>query len=81
MSIIAFITDFGTNDHFVGSMKGAILGIDPNATLVDITHAIAPGDVSSAALALLLSFSDFLREIRTFFDQIPGSLFSHSFNF
>jgi S-adenosyl-L-methionine hydrolase (adenosine-forming) len=59
MSIIALITDFGTADHFVGSMKGAILDIDPNATLVDITHAIAPGDVRSAALSLLLSFSDF----------------------
>jgi hypothetical protein len=59
MSIIALITDFGTADHFVGSMKGAILGIDPNATLVDITHAITPGDVRSAAFSLLLSFSDF----------------------
>jgi S-adenosylmethionine hydrolase len=62
MSIIALITDFGTSDHFVGSMKGAILGIDPNATLVDITHAIAPGDVPAAAFSLLLSFSDFPRK-------------------
>jgi S-adenosyl-L-methionine hydrolase (adenosine-forming) len=61
MSIIALITDFGTADHFVGSMKGAILAIDPKATLVDITHAIAPGDVPAAAISLLLSFADFPR--------------------
>ncbi len=61
MSIIALITDFGTADHFAGSMKGAVLNINPRATLVDITHAIAPGDVRSAAFSLLLSYSDFPR--------------------
>jgi Uncharacterized conserved protein len=59
MSIIALLTDFGTADHFVGSMKGAILGIDPHASLVDISHSIAPGDVPSAAFSLLVSYSDF----------------------
>lgn len=59
MSIIALITDFGTEDHFVGSMKGAILGVYPRATLVDITHAITPGDARAAAFSLLLSYSDF----------------------
>jgi len=61
MSIIALITDFGTADHFVGSMKGAVLNINPRATLVDITHAIDPGDIRSAAFSLLLSYSDFPR--------------------
>ena len=61
MSIIALITDFGTADHFAGSMKGAMLNINPRATIVDITHAIAPGDIRSAAFSLLLSYADFPR--------------------
>jgi len=38
--IIALLTDFGTKDHFVGAMKGAILTINPEAQIVDITHEI-----------------------------------------
>ena len=40
--IITLTTDFGLTDGFVGAMKGVILSINPDATLVDITHAIAP---------------------------------------
>jgi len=46
-------TDFGVQDWFVGTMKGVILGIAPQAKLVDITHEIAPGDVRSGAFALM----------------------------
>jgi hypothetical protein len=35
--LIALLTDFGTQDHYAGTMKGGILGICPDATLVDIT--------------------------------------------
>jgi S-adenosyl-L-methionine hydrolase (adenosine-forming) len=59
MPIIALITDFGTRDWYVASMKGALLGIAPQATVVDITHEIAPGDVRSAAYVLLSTFRDF----------------------
>jgi S-adenosylmethionine hydrolase len=59
MSIVALITDFGTSDGYVGSMKGVMLGINPSVTLVDITHAIAPGDIASAAFVLLSTFNDF----------------------
>jgi S-adenosylmethionine hydrolase len=57
--IIALLTDFGSRDHYVGSMKGVILGICPDATLVDITHDIAPQDVLSGALELSAAFSYF----------------------
>ncbi len=50
--IIALLTDFGVADHYVGSMKGVILGICSDATLVDITHDIAPHDVLGGALEL-----------------------------
>ena len=50
--VITLTTDFGTRDWFVGTMKGVILKLAPRATLVDITHEIAPGDIPSAAFAL-----------------------------
>ncbi|MBD3314738.1 MAG: hypothetical protein GF344_03040 [Chitinivibrionales bacterium] len=52
MSIITFLTDFGTHDWFVASMKGVALGINPAAALVDITHDIDQGDITSAAFVL-----------------------------
>ncbi len=39
--VIALLSDFGTRDHYAGTMKGVILGICPEATLVDITHDVA----------------------------------------
>jgi S-adenosylmethionine hydrolase len=50
--IITLTTDFGTRDPWVGIMKGVILGICPDARLVDLTHEIAPQDVLEAAMAL-----------------------------
>lgn len=47
--IITLTTDFGTADGFVGTMKGVILGINPQATIVDITHDIAPQNVEEGA--------------------------------
>src|SRR5215207_9570107 len=53
--VIALLSDFGTSDHYVGMMKGVIIGICPDATLVDITHDIAPHDVMDGALELAAS--------------------------
>ena len=38
--IIALLTDFGRRDAYVGVMKGVILTICPDATLVDLTHDV-----------------------------------------
>ena len=43
--VIALLTDFGTRDHYAGTMKGVVLGICPDATLVDISHDVAAHDV------------------------------------
>lgn len=59
MSIITLLTDFGAQDHFVGAMKGAILSINPDARIVDITHEIPPQDVRAAAFNLLAVYKDF----------------------
>jgi S-adenosylmethionine hydrolase len=47
--IITLTTDFGLTDGFVGTMKGVILGINPDVTIVDITHDIAPQNVEQGA--------------------------------
>src|SRR5271154_4412253 len=49
---ITLTTDFGTSDHFVGTMKGVILGISPRARIVDISHEIAPQDINEAAFVI-----------------------------
>ncbi len=50
--IITLTTDFGLSDAYVGVMKGVILGINPRAQVVDITHAIPPQDIHEAAFLI-----------------------------
>ena len=57
--VIALLSDFGTKDHYVGMMKGVIIGICPDVTLVDITHEIAQHDVLDGALELAASYKFF----------------------
>ena len=47
--MITLLTDFGTADHFVGAMKGAILSVDPDARIVDVTHEIPAYDERDTA--------------------------------
>ena len=49
---VALLSDFGLRDHYVGAMKGVILGICPDAVLVDITHDVPVHDVLTAGLEL-----------------------------
>lgn len=51
--IITLLTDFGTEDGYVGAMKGVILSGVPDATIVDISHNIEPYNVRQAAYTLL----------------------------
>ncbi len=57
--IVTLLTDFGTADAFVGIMKGVILGINPSAQLVDLTHEIPAHDVESAAFVLHTAYPHF----------------------
>lgn len=59
MRIITLTTDFGTEDWFVGTMKGVIASINPRATVVDIAHAIHNGNVRAGAFALAASYKYF----------------------
>ena len=47
--VITLTTDFGTADPFVAAMKGVILGINPQAAIVDLTHDVPPQDICSGA--------------------------------
>ncbi len=69
---IALLTDFGTKDYFVGAMKGAILSINENARIIDITHEIPSQDIKSASFTLRACYRDFPR--RTIFVAVvdPG---------
>ncbi len=58
-SIITMITDFGTNDHYVGVMKGVVLGINPDATIVDISHGVRQQDIRQGAYLLRSSYRYF----------------------
>jgi S-adenosylmethionine hydrolase len=57
--LIALLTDFGLRDHYAGTMKGVVLGICPDATLVDLTHEIPPHDVLTGALELAAAYRYF----------------------
>jgi S-adenosyl-L-methionine hydrolase (adenosine-forming) len=50
--VITLLTDFGLEDAYVGVVKGVLLGINPRAQLVDLTHAVPPQDVRRASLLL-----------------------------
>lgn len=57
--IITLTTDFGTRDIFVGVMKGVILSINPQATIIDITHDIAPQNVAQGAFLFAKAYQYF----------------------
>jgi S-adenosylmethionine hydrolase len=57
--VIALLSDFGGRDHYAGTMKGVILGICPEATLVDIAHDVAAHDVLEGALQLAATYRYF----------------------
>ena len=57
--LITLITDFGTDDHFVGTMKGVILNINPAVEIVDITHNVGAYDIFDAAYSLSQSYRFF----------------------
>jgi len=58
-SVIALLTDFGTTDYFVGSLKGVILSINPNISIVDISHEVPAQDIESGAFTLFAAHPAF----------------------
>jgi len=61
LPVITLLTDFGTADYFVGAVKGAILSVNPNVVIVDITHEIPAQDIEAGAFVLLAAYKTFPR--------------------
>jgi S-adenosylmethionine hydrolase len=57
--LITLTTDFGLNDHFVGTMKGVILNINPSAQIFDICNSVQSFDILDGALTIAQSYSYF----------------------
>jgi hypothetical protein len=57
--ILTLTTDFGLSDHYVGAMKGVILGICPQAQIVDITHEIGAYDITEGAYTIAQAYRSF----------------------
>jgi hypothetical protein len=57
--VVSLLTDFGTGDGFVGTMKGVIYSISPNAKIVDLSHDIAPQDIDGASYVIARSYPYF----------------------
>lgn len=59
VSPIALLSDFGTRDWFVAEMKAAIACVNGQATVIDITHELPPGDIRAGAFVLRSCFRTF----------------------
>src|SRR5436190_23539094 len=57
--LVTLLTDFGTADWFVASMKGVLARLAPGTGIIDITHDISPGDMRAGAFALAASYRFF----------------------
>ena len=51
-NLVAFYTDFGLNDPYVGQLKGAVKSVNPAAELLDLSHDSAAFDISVASYVL-----------------------------
>lgn len=54
-NLVAFYTDFGINDPYVGQLKGAVKSVNPSAELLDLSHDSSVFDVSAASYLLAKS--------------------------
>lgn len=57
--LVTLLTDFGITDGYVGTMKGVILNVVPDAQLIDISHQITPQNVRQAAYVLYTAYAFF----------------------
>lgn len=72
MSIVTVLTDFGTDNEFVGVMKGVIYGIAPEARIVDLTHNIPRHNVREGAISIWRAYPYFPQGTAHVFVVDPG---------
>jgi S-adenosylmethionine hydrolase len=61
-SIITLTTDFGYEDAYVGAMKGAILSINPAASIIDVSHSVGPQNILQGAFLLSAAYRYFPKD-------------------
>jgi len=61
-SIITLTTDFGYDDAYVAAVKGAILSINHEANIIDISHSIKPQNILQAAFILSVAYRYFPKQ-------------------
>jgi len=59
MALVTFMSDFGTEDHYVAAVKASLLRANPGINIVDISHQIIPSDIGHAAYILKNVYKDF----------------------
>lgn len=59
MPLITLTTDFGTKDHFVGAVKGAIYSSISDVHIVDISHEITPFNITETAYIVKNAYKNF----------------------
>jgi len=59
--ILTLTTDFGLSDHYVGSMKGVILGICPRAQIIDISHQVNAYAIAEGGFTIAQAYRYFPR--------------------
>ena len=59
MSLITLTTDFGTKDHFVGAIKGAIFNEIADINIVDISHQVSPFNITETAYIVKNAYQNF----------------------
>src|SRR2546423_4693941 len=70
--IITLTTDFGEDSPYVASMKGVILGINPAARLVDLSHQIPAQNLIHASFFLATAVPCFPTEVLHVIVVDPG---------
>ncbi|MGK7927105.1 MAG: S-adenosyl-l-methionine hydroxide adenosyltransferase family protein [Spirulina sp.] len=55
--IVALLSDFGLQDVYVGVMKAAIAQINPQLTVIDLTHQIPPQNIAAGRFCLLNAYA------------------------
>lgn len=59
MALVTFISDFGNSDYYVPVVKAKMLSINPQLSIVDISHEIAHYDIAHAAFILRAVYNEF----------------------
>ncbi|HBC56342.1 MAG TPA: hypothetical protein DCZ03_04180 [Gammaproteobacteria bacterium] len=59
MSIFTLTTDFGTQDGYVGAIKGYLLSQHPQATIIDISHDIEPHNIHQGAECIARAYHQY----------------------